>query len=147
MLAEAKAQSTVNLGNHIIVLGLIVQLLFFGFFIIVSIVFHRRITVSPTDLSLKIDAPWSRYLRVLYTASVLVMVRSVYRVVEYIQGKSGVLQEQEAYLYIFDATFMFLCCFVFHLFHPSQIIAGGKYEKMQTDLEMLNDPRHSQRYQ
>ncbi|OKL58476.1 hypothetical protein UA08_06353 [Talaromyces atroroseus] len=127
MLAQAKSQNTINMGNHIIVLGLIVQLLFFGFFMIVSMIFHRRITASPTDLSLTIDAPWSRYMGVLYTASVLIMVRSVYRVVEYVQGTTGTLQEHEAYL---------------------QIIAGGKaYKKMQADLEMLQDPRQNQPYQ
>ena len=47
MLATAKDQSKVKLGNNMIVAGLFVQILFFGFFIVVSVVFHRRMLATP----------------------------------------------------------------------------------------------------
>ncbi|QKX61709.1 uncharacterized protein TRUGW13939_08864 [Talaromyces rugulosus] len=143
MLSNAKSQNTVKLGNCIIVIGLCVQLIFFGFFVVVSVVFHRRINSSPTDASLTTSVLWSRYLKVLYTVSVLIMVRSIYRVIEYVQGTSGVLQEHEYFLYILDATLMLLCCVIMNIFHPSQIIHGGQvYDKVDEDLELLNNRGH-----
>lgn len=140
MLSNAKSQDTVKLGNLIIVTGLCVQLIFFGFFMIVSWVFHRRMNASPTEVSLSTSVPWSRYMKILYIVSALVMIRSIYRVIEYIQGTSGFLQEHEAFLYIFDSSLMLLCCIIFNIFHPSQIISGGQvYGKVGTDLELLKN--------
>ncbi|RAK98147.1 RTA1 domain-containing protein [Aspergillus ibericus CBS 121593] len=143
MMASAKSASSVSLGNKIIVIGLIVQLVFFGFFIIVSMVFHLRMRSSPTPTSLAISPPWYTYMRVLYAASVFVMVRSVYRVVEYVQGTDGVLQQHEVYLYVFDAVLMLLCCLLFNVMHPSRILSSRQpYGKMDGDqVEMLNSGR------
>ncbi|PYI23601.1 RTA1 like protein [Aspergillus violaceofuscus CBS 115571] len=143
MMASANSASSVSLGNRLIVIGLIVQLAFFGFFILVSMVFHRRMTASPTPTSLSIsNPPWYTYMRVLYAASILIMVRSIYRVVEYVQGTSGVLQQHEIYLYIFDAVLMLLVCLLFNIMHPSRILSKRQpYGKMESDqIEML-DPR------
>lgn len=143
MMASAKSASNVSLGNKVIVIGLIVQLVFFGFFIIVSMVFHLRMRSSPTPVSLSISPPWFTYMRVLYAASVFVMVRSIYRVVEYVQGNDGVLQQHEVYLYIFDAVLMLLCCLLFNIMHPSRILSNRQlYDKMDADqIEMLNSGR------
>ncbi|KGO73094.1 RTA-like protein [Penicillium italicum] len=133
MLAAAKGQSKVKLGNHLIVAGLFVQILFFGYFIIVSVVFHRRmLAATPMHAAGDPRISWTRYMKVLYVASVLVLIRSIYRVAEYVQGSDGYLQSKEAFLYAFDAALMFLCCLLFNFFHPSKIISGSP------DLEMLN---------
>ncbi|PYI08399.1 putative RTA1 domain protein [Aspergillus sclerotiicarbonarius CBS 121057] len=143
MMASAKSPSSVSLGNRVIVIGLIVQLVFFGFFIIVSMVFHLRMRASPTPASLSMNSSWYSYMRVLYIASVFVMVRSVYRVVEYVQGTSGVLQQHEVYLYVFDAVLMLLCCLLFNVMHPSRILSSRQpYGKMDAEqIEMLNSER------
>ncbi|OJI91498.1 hypothetical protein ASPTUDRAFT_38524 [Aspergillus tubingensis CBS 134.48] len=143
MMASAKTPSKISLGNNIIVVGLIIQLVFFGFFIIVTVVFHRRMAASPTEVSLTFTPPWHTYMRILYTASVLIMVRSIYRVVEYVQGSEGVLKQSEMFLYIFDALLMFLCCVLFNVMHPSRILSArpksyGKMMDMEEDqVEML----------
>lgn len=149
MMANAKAQNTINLGNHIIIVGLLIQLIFFGFFIIVSIVFHRRMLASPTEASMVVNVPWSRYMMIMYAVNALIMIRSVYRVIEYVQGAQGVLQEHEAYLYAFDSSLMVICSVIFNVFHPSQVIVGGgkKYEKMEGDLEMLNASQQNLAYE
>lgn len=122
MLAKAKTQSDVKLGHNIITSGLGIQVLFFGFFIVVSGAFHYRIALYPTMRSKTILIPWARYLWVLYLASLLIMVRSVFRIAEYVMGEDGVLLSHEIYLYIFDATLMFLMMVLFNIWHPSRII-------------------------
>ncbi|KAJ5943710.1 hypothetical protein N7516_003878 [Penicillium verrucosum] len=138
MLASAKDESKVKLGNNMVVVGLIVQILFFGFFVVVSVIFHRRMLATPMYAAGDTQIPWTRYMKVLYTASVLVLIRSIYRVAEYVQGSGGYLQSKEAFIYVFDAALMFLCCLLFNVFHPSKILAGYRKTQGDPDLEMLN---------
>ncbi|CAG9983982.1 unnamed protein product [Clonostachys byssicola] len=123
MLAKAKTQSDMSMGENIIMGGLFIQIIFFGFFIVVTYIFHRRIVLSPTPASRSIGVPWPQFLYVMYAASVLIMVRSIFRVAEYAGGYSGPLQSSEAYIYIFDATLMFVVAVLFGIWHPGSMMA------------------------
>ncbi|KAF3387359.1 Protoporphyrin uptake protein 1 [Penicillium rolfsii] len=136
-LASAKTQKNVDMGEHMILGGLFVQILFFGFFIVVSVIFHRRMLASPLNYVGGSQIPWSRCMKVLYTVSCLIMIRSVYRVIEYAQGSGGFLQSKEAFIYVFDASLMLACCCVFIVLHPSKLLGRLGYQKPE-DLEMLN---------
>ncbi|KAJ5776603.1 uncharacterized protein N7511_001614 [Penicillium nucicola] len=138
LLATAKDKSKVNLGNNMIVVGLFVQIVFFGFFIVVSLVFHRRMLKTPMHAVGDSTIPWSRYMKILYIASTLVMIRSVYRVAEYVQGTDGYLQSKEVFIYVFDAALMLICCMLFNVFHPSKLLSGIRNKGDAADLEMLN---------
>ncbi|KAF2108842.1 RTA1 like protein-domain-containing protein [Lophiotrema nucula] len=92
----------------------------------------RRLTgssmapMSPSN-SLSIDElPWRRHIYALYIASVLIMVRSVFRVIEYLMGNNGYLLKHEVFLYIFDATLMFFVMALFNWIHPSQVTDSYK---------------------
>ncbi|EHK21853.1 uncharacterized protein TRIVIDRAFT_151640 [Trichoderma virens Gv29-8] len=122
MLANAKMKSTIDLGENIITGGLIFQVVFFGFFMVVTCVFHRRIMRAPTPTSLTIAVPWQRFFYVLYAASILIMVRSVFRIAEFAGGFSGPLQSSEVYIYIFDATLMLITSGLFLIWHPGTIV-------------------------
>jgi hypothetical protein len=68
-------------------------------------------------------------LFVLYAASVLILVRSVFRLIEYGQGDDGYLISHEYFLYIFDSTLMWITMAILAWVHPSEITAfleGGK---------------------
>ncbi|KAK8189381.1 putative RTA1 domain protein [Phyllosticta capitalensis] len=139
ILAKAKSLDEQKTGEHVIIVGLIIQVLFFGFFIIASGLFHYRINAYPTTRSQVINVPWQRYLYILYFASILILWRSIYRLAEYIQGAQGTLQKHEVYLYVFDATLMFLTCIVFNIFHPSSIISHKSLEEVpQEEMEFRN---------
>ncbi|KAJ5636655.1 uncharacterized protein N7484_009968 [Penicillium longicatenatum] len=138
MLATAKTTSSVSLGENIIVAGLFVQVISFGVFILVSIIFHRRMLMTPMHLLVKTRIPWTQYMRVLYSGSALILVRSIYRVAEYIQGNSGYLQSKEVYVYVFDTTLMVICCLLFNYFHPSDILSKSHDIEEREDLEMMN---------
>jgi hypothetical protein len=133
-MSSAKTASKLKLGENVIVVGLIVQIIFFGFFVFVSIVFHKRMSSSPTSAVVTVSFNWDRYMKVLYFASILIMVRCLYRVIEYIQGSTGFLQSHEYFAYIFDATLMVSVMATFILFHPSQIFAGRHKELDETEL-------------
>ncbi|KAI4593986.1 hypothetical protein KJ359_008774 [Pestalotiopsis sp. 9143b] len=123
LLTTAKSQADVRRGENIILGGLGIQVLFFGFFIVVTAVFHRRIRNDPTPKSVRTIAPWTKLLYALYATSMLIMVRSIYRVAEYAEGSGGELQSKEFWLYIFDALPMVVVAYVFIWMHPSKVIS------------------------
>lgn len=86
MLANAKDQKTVKLGNNIILSGLILQVLFFGLFIMVAGVFHKRMRADLVMMNSSSLVPWARYLLILYLASFLIVIRCVFRIIEYAGG-------------------------------------------------------------
>lgn len=60
----------------------------------------------------------------LYAVSVLIMVRSVFRVIEYAMGYNGCLLKNERSLYIFDALPMFSVVAMFPWRFPGHLKAG-----------------------
>ncbi|KAH7210049.1 RTA1 like protein-domain-containing protein [Fusarium oxysporum] len=122
MLASAKNKDSIKMGENMIVGGLLIQILFFGFFMVVTVVFHMRIRSRPTSRSLVLNTPWEKLIFILYASSLFILVRSVFRVAEYVLGKDGALQAEEYWIYIFDATLMSFVAILFNLFHPSQVI-------------------------
>lgn len=102
---------------------------------------HRQIesssSATQTQASVSranIELPWKRHIYTLYFTSALILVRSVFRVVEYIQGHAGYLLGHEVYLYVFDALLMFLVMVSFNWIHPSQVT--GLYQERQRRNDM-----------
>ncbi|APA09927.1 hypothetical protein SS1G_05817 [Sclerotinia sclerotiorum 1980 UF-70] len=123
MLATAKTPDSIQRGQNIITGGLVVQVIFFAFFIVSAGVFHFRITRGNGG-SAAAAVPWQQYLMILYLASTFIMIRSLFRIAEYVQGNDGYLLSTETYIYIFDATLMFIVTVIFNVRHPSAIIQG-----------------------
>ncbi|KAF9552161.1 RTA1-domain-containing protein [Agrocybe pediades] len=121
MATASSDPSKQKLGENVIIGGLFVQLIVFGLFIVVAGIFHLRLARSPTAASRQPHVRWRTYLTVLYTTSFLILIRSLFRVIEYLQGYNGFLLTTEAFLYVFDATLMFLTMAVMNWQHPSEI--------------------------
>lgn len=121
--------SALETGENIIIGGLVVQLLFFGCFMVTSAIFHVRMRMIPTTRILTQSIPWERQLYTLYGASVLILVRSVFRLIEYAQGNDGYLISHEVFLYVFDSTLMLATMVLLAWIHPSEITARLKNGK------------------
>ncbi|KAJ5488130.1 RTA-like protein [Penicillium expansum] len=123
-------------GSNITVGGLVVQLLFFGFFVIVTTVFHFRISRQPTSKSQSDrdhtrndgwkQRNWFTILIGLYIVSFLILVRSIFRLVEYKEGYDGYTMTHEVFMYVFDAVLMFFAMSVMNAYHPAEILGMGK---------------------
>lgn len=114
-----------ELGSHIIVGGLIFQIIIFGLFIVTALMFHlkfRRDTKSHESD----HVPWRSTLVMLYLTSTFVMVRNIFRAIEYAMGSDGYLLSVEWAVYVFDATLMTLTMAAFFLRYPSQLQAVRK---------------------
>jgi hypothetical protein len=118
MLVKA---STAEKGGNVIKVGLIIQIIFFGLFIITSIVFHVKLVKNGSRVLQQRQVPWKKHQTALYIGSLLIFVRSIFRYIEYNHGNSGTLLQHEFYSYIFDAALMLLVMAAFNVVHPAEI--------------------------
>lgn len=121
MLTQSSA-SAASHGQKIVLVGLFIQIIFFGLFITTALLFAK----GASNGSRK--TPWRTALVILIFGSILIMIRCIYRVVEYIQGKTGYIMSHEVFIYVFDASLMFIVMLIFNVMHPSMIgarIKGG----------------------
>ncbi|KAJ5096869.1 Protein RTM1 [Penicillium angulare] len=143
--------SAMNTGANIVVGGLVVQLLFFGFFVIVSAVFHWRARNQQLDFpdsygvqqrGFMTRMTWVSVMYALYAACLLILVRSVFRVVEFVEGNSGFIMRREYLLYIFDACLMSLTGIVLIIVYPGQLLPGSG-NKRDSDLPLVSTEHDS----
>ncbi|KAJ5109711.1 RTA-like protein [Penicillium argentinense] len=123
--------SSAKTGQNVIIGGLFVQIIFFGFFLISALVFQRRLVSNPSALLAADALPWRKHMFALHTSSVLILIRSVVRVVEYVQGTGGFLMKNEVFIYVFDGLLMWVMMVIFAVIHPSEVnVLLGRSRKM-----------------
>ena len=126
-------------GEKIIIGGLFVQILFFGLFFVTAVLFEMRGKQHLTTLSNTI--PWKKHLLALYVTSILILIRSIFRVIEYIQGNAGYLLRHEVFLYVFDAVLMLAVMVILNVVHPGDIALLLKEQRNEQpqEFEALSD--------
>lgn len=121
---------TIHTGEKLIVGGLFFQIFFFGIFVASAGLFHLRMHKNPTSRGQQ--APWLRHMMALYGTSILILIRSIFRAIEFIQGNDGFLLRSEVFIYLFDATLMFSVMCIMNYVHPSEIrslLKGGSWTR------------------
>lgn len=134
-MATAKTKSEQKRAESVVLGGLAIQIVFFGFFIITTVIFHVRINKNPTARSYSVTGPWRQLIYALYISSVLVMVRSVFRMIEFGMGHDSVLMSHEGYLLGLDGALMFIVAAVLLWCHPSRVLDGSKEVLASDSLE------------
>ncbi|KAI0592766.1 RTA1 like protein-domain-containing protein [Biscogniauxia sp. FL1348] len=100
------AGSNTDLGQNIVIAGLVIQVIFFGLFVAVTVTFHARFRQHGVAGSSVSYFPRESMLSMLYGTSAMILVRCIFRVIEYSMGVDGYLLENEWRLYIFDGSLM-----------------------------------------
>ncbi|KAJ5354037.1 Protein RTM1 [Penicillium brevicompactum] len=135
--------SAMDVGTKVVIGGLAVQLLFFGFFVIVAAIFHWRVkknelfvharshsyvsTAGSSTVETKLT--WESLMWGIYIACFLILVRSIFRVVEFVEGNDGFIMRTEYLLYIFDACLMALAGILLSVLFPGFLLRGDKLER------------------
>jgi hypothetical protein len=128
MLARAQGdKAQADLGKYIILAGLILQFLLFAVFIVVAHIFYTRLRKQPTEMSRRPEIRWLTMLYVLYGVSLLIMLRNLFRVIEYASGRDGYLLTHEWPLYVFDAAFMLAVVCILLWWFPTLIRPPNSY--------------------
>ncbi|CCH41200.1 putative membrane protein [Wickerhamomyces ciferrii] len=122
MLATVETvPSNYQLGQNIILGGLGVQILFFGFFVVVEVTYFIRLSrnlqltsYNSTVLNGNLKRfpnklqTWRTILLSLFICSIFVLIRSVFRIVEFKEERGGYISSNEWCIYIFDSLMMLL---------------------------------------
>lgn len=124
-----------KIGDGIIVAGLGLQVLIFAVFVVYSLKFHGRFRAHVAETRAAVDVPWEQCLHMLYATSLLIQVRNIFRMVEYIMGSDGYLFSNEWPTYALDAALMLLVMMGFFVFYPSQL----RTRKSEEIIELNND--------
>ena len=125
-LLGSPKDSTVKIGGYIVVAGLVLQILMFAGFVACCLVFqvrYRTYLSSTASISSRplTSVPWRACLYMLYGTSTAILLRNLYRVVEFATGKSGYLTQNEWPVYGFDAAPMLLVMLGFYIWHPGHL--------------------------
>jgi hypothetical protein len=122
-----------KIGEGMVIGGLMIQIIMFGLFAATAVIFQRRINRRPTVESNSSSIPWKQSMRMLFVVSGLIMVRSMFRVIEYAMGNDGFLLRHEWPIYIFDAVLMVTVIIVYYLWYPTWFVP----EKRGTELDVI----------
>ncbi|EOA83029.1 uncharacterized protein SETTUDRAFT_67890, partial [Exserohilum turcica Et28A] len=112
-----------KLGQTIMLIGLFVQLLFFGFFLVISLIFWKRVRSHSKTFAVPQHGKYScaALLKLLLLAAVIIILRCVFRILEFGQGHDGYLASHEVYMYAFDTAPMFLVQALLHFVHAAKV--------------------------
>ncbi|RDW72350.1 RTA1 domain-containing protein [Aspergillus mulundensis] len=133
---------TFNRGRDLALVGVVVQIVAFGLFTVAAIRFNftskRFVNDTPALGRMAVDedggrqdefamgvqdkprkSDWPHLLRAVNFATIMILIRSIYRLVEFTEGHDGYINNHEWPFYIFDAVPIFPCVALFVWWHPS----------------------------
>ncbi|PVH75888.1 RTA1-domain-containing protein [Cadophora sp. DSE1049] len=118
----------------ILLAGLITQLVALSLFIFTSWHAHVRIRRNPPEVLLKeTRLRWQNHFRVIEFVTVLMVVRSLIRAIEYLQGEGGYIIGHEVFIYAFDAALMAIAMGFFLIVYPGQLVRDMRRLKSEQD--------------
>ena len=109
-------------GSDIVLAGLAIQVVIFCFFLILTWNFQIRFSRQEGH----VEFHWKKHIGVLYTVSIVFLVRNIVRIVEFLQGGDGFIVTHESMLYVFDGSFMFLVVLSFVIMHPGRLFKEAR---------------------
>jgi len=119
-------------GQKITLVGLVLQAISYGFFCILLIKSHISIG---SHWASTMHKPCLKLIWVLHFSSTFIVIRCIYRVIEYAQGYGGYLLKHEAFLYALDTLPLILAITPYIRFWPVEYIEHDKKESPER-LEM-----------
>jgi hypothetical protein len=123
-------------GEKIVIAGLSLQVATFVVFIIVATDFHIRMNKKTREAPTETD-DWRKMLWILYSVSLLILIRCTFRLIEYAMGNAAYLIAHEWTLYVFDAVPMFLVLVLMLVLQPTQYVPEVDGKTGQSDEEMV----------
>lgn len=118
------------LGKYITLVGLAIQIVVFGYFLYLTQDFARKLRVResailPTIFNSGQRPALSGYrqcIYAIYVSGALIVLRSLYRLVEYAMGSDGYLMTHEVFFYLLDTLPMFLLTVYMSVCYPPRLI-------------------------
>jgi hypothetical protein len=128
--------TTLKLAKTIVIIGFIIQIVSFGIFAICAGLYHAR--------ALKAGVPrgeWTTCLYTLYIGCILILIRSVYRTVEFGSisesanangNAAGYLLDHEVFFYVLETLPILIVCYLFLFSHPAKYLPFDRSERLNS---------------
>jgi hypothetical protein len=145
--ASNNPNASPDLGGNIMLGGIIFQMVAITFYMALAIEFvvrylndkpFQRANNLPPTGNYYLDKNMKMMLIGIATSSILIYIRSVYRVVELTNGWSGHIITTEWYFNVFDGAMLVCATFCLNIFHPGRLLGPSttlsKVESIDEDL-------------
>lgn len=151
-LTSSNAISKLHTGKNIALAGVSTQIGAFGLFTIIAARFHftsrrftaeleRRYRAVPGDKFVTLEGSerkfkprWRMLLYAINFSCGMIIVRSIYREIDFSMGKQGYTQKHEWVEYVFDAIPMILLVIVYTITPPGAYVSMGfRQQSKKTD--------------
>ncbi|KAF2734104.1 RTA1 like protein [Polyplosphaeria fusca] len=125
-------------GEKIVIAGLALQVATFVTFLVVATAFHIRMNAKIINGSvIAASDEWRKILWILYSVSSLILIRCIFRLIEYAMGNSSYLISHEWTLYVFDTTLMVIVLVMLLILQPTKYVPRDKKRSSSSDMEEL----------
>jgi hypothetical protein len=131
-VSTGTTSSELNSGKTIVLSGLGVQIVAFGLFSIIGIRFNikcRHFQQTPETTNrvagnrkTPLNPNWMKLLIFVNISCCLILVRSIYRVAEFVNGPTGYISTHEWTFYVFDACMILPIFSLYILAHPGKYV-------------------------
>jgi len=111
--------TTIKLGQRVILVGLVMQMVSYACFIVLVVHAHLKIIKDTRTTG---SEPWWKIIWLLYFSSICIMIRCIYRTTEFAQGFGGYLVTHEVYFYVLDTLPLLLAISIYIPFWPAKYI-------------------------
>lgn len=133
VLPASGTESAIELSKKVILGGLITQLVALAAFILqLAVVYVRTKRDPPPVVFMMASVRWENHFRAAEVVIVLLIVRSIVRAVEYLQGDGGFVISHEFFIYFFDAALMWIVMMMYLVIHPARLIRDARVKKEET---------------
>lgn len=136
----SSTHSNQQLGKHLTLAALIIQLLIIVVFLVLAAIFHHRYTKA--DIYIKTV---TTSLRTLYISIGLILVRCIYRLVEHTGNTTVKLKDLESlealspvlryewFFYVFEATLMLVNSILWNVWSPGRYLPRDRRVHLSGD--------------
>jgi hypothetical protein len=138
--AQASGEEGAKQGIFIVKIGLGIQLAAFGLFLLMAAVLHIRLDRTPTGASERPHVHWRKHMWALYAVSILIIARSMFRLIEFAQGPEGQILRTEWMMYAFDASLLLASTVYFAVVHPGRLFRFLQKAEGNAWLDVDNSP-------
>ncbi|KAF5724755.1 RTM1 [Fusarium mundagurra] len=131
-----------KIGVKVLIVGLAFQLAAFSLFLCV----FRRFHILALRMAVE-DAPrgWQKVVLAVYISSILIMVRCIFRVVEFAGGRDTYAFSHEWLFWVFESLPMAVAIGIFCFYHPSRYLGrnGARSKSVRTEdtIELAEGPK------